>query len=74
MVALQTPADGAPPLPTLYLHGATDGCMGAELASAAGDVLTHPGSRVEVVDGAGHFLHVERPDAVNRLVLDFLAA
>ena len=33
-----------------------------------------PGSRVEIVDGAGHFLHVERPDAVGRLVLDFLAA
>lgn len=71
--ALQGAANGTPPLPTLYLHGATDGCMGAELAPLAASILTHPGSRVEVVDDAGHFLHVERPDAVGRLVLDFLA-
>jgi pimeloyl-ACP methyl ester carboxylesterase len=73
VVALQNAASGAPPLPALYLHGATDGCMGAELAGLASGVLTHEGSRVEIVDGGGHFLHVERPDAVNALVLDFLA-
>jgi pimeloyl-ACP methyl ester carboxylesterase len=71
--ALQQAANGAPPLPTLYLHGRTDGCMGADLAGEAVSALTHPGSRVELVDGAGHFLHVERPDAVNQVVLDFLA-
>ena len=27
---------------------------------------------MEVVDDAGHFLHVERPDHVNRLVVDFV--
>jgi pimeloyl-ACP methyl ester carboxylesterase len=27
---------------------------------------------VEIVDGAGHFLHQERPDVVNRAILDFL--
>lgn len=58
--------------PTLYLHGSTDGCMGVDLAEVARDHLTSPGSRMEVVDGAGHFLHVERPEEVNRLVLDFL--
>jgi pimeloyl-ACP methyl ester carboxylesterase len=73
VVALQDAANGTPPLPTLYLHGATDGCMGAELAPLAGDVLTHPGSRVEIVERAGHVLPVERPDAVGRTVLDFLA-
>ena len=52
----------------------TDGCMGADLAGQAGPALTHAGSRVELVDGAGHFLHLERPDDGNRLVLDFLAA
>jgi pimeloyl-ACP methyl ester carboxylesterase len=27
---------------------------------------------VEVIEDAGHFLHVERPDVVNRAILDFL--
>jgi len=59
--------------PTLYLHGRTDGCMGLEVAEAGSAFLTSPGSRMEVVDDAGHFLHIERPDVVNKLVLDFLA-
>ncbi|HEX6416965.1 MAG TPA: alpha/beta hydrolase [Acidimicrobiales bacterium] len=69
---LQAASNGPPPLPTLYLHGRTDGCMGAELVEGAAAALAHGGSRVELVDDAGHFLHLERPDAVNRLVLDFL--
>ena len=73
VTALQEASNAAPPLPTLYLHGRTDGCMGADLAGEAAAILTHEGSRVELVDDAGHFLHVERPEAVNRLVLDFLA-
>ena len=73
VAALQSAADGkTPPLPTLYLHGRTDGCMGTELAEAAEAFLPYEGSRLEIVDGAGHFLHLERPDAVNRLILDFL--
>lgn len=59
--------------PTLYLHGSTDGCMGIDVAAGAGAFLPAPGSRMEVVEEAGHFLHVERPDHVNRLVIDFLA-
>jgi pimeloyl-ACP methyl ester carboxylesterase len=46
--------------------------MGADLAGPAEAALTAPGSRVELVDGAGHFLHLERPDVVNDLVLGFL--
>jgi pimeloyl-ACP methyl ester carboxylesterase len=58
--------------PTLYLHGRTDGCMGVDLAEGAAPFLTSEGSRLELVDGAGHFLHVERPDEVNRLIVDFV--
>ena len=59
--------------PTLYLHGGDDGCLGIELAEAARAFLTSPGSRMEVVEDAGHFLHVEQPELVSRLVVDFLA-
>jgi len=62
---------GMPMVPLLYLHGTDDGCMQVELADAA-----HPrlpaGARYERIDHAGHFLHVERPDVVNRLVREFL--
>ena len=32
------------------------------------------GSEMEIVDGTGHFLHLERPDVVNRRIVDFLTA
>lgn len=73
----QIEAAGALPLtmPALYLHGADDGCMGAELIDDG--VLTSlpaEGSRYELVPDAGHFLQVEQPEAVNRLIVDFLTA
>ena len=61
-----------PPQPLLYLHGADDGCMGAWLAAATPAVLTAPGSRAEIVEGAGHFLQLEQPTVVNRAILDFV--
>ncbi|MCA2189629.1 alpha/beta fold hydrolase [Nonomuraea cavernae] len=57
--------------PVLYLHGAQDGCLGPEVAKGAFDHLPE-GSRAELVAEAGHFLHLERPDEVNRLILDWL--
>jgi pimeloyl-ACP methyl ester carboxylesterase len=69
----QTAALLPTPRPTLYLHGRDDGCM---LLSSMGSPLNFmaAGSRVEVIDDAGHFLHVERPDVVNRAILDFVTA
>jgi pimeloyl-ACP methyl ester carboxylesterase len=60
-------------VPGLFVHGADDGCIGAELAAGMGDHFPR-GLRVEIVAGAGHFVHQERPDVVNRLLLEFLAA
>jgi pimeloyl-ACP methyl ester carboxylesterase len=60
-----------PPQPTLYMHGRRDGCIGADLAD---DLLAHlaAGSHVEVLEGCGHFLHLERPADVGARVLDFI--
>ena len=67
-------AGGAPmPVPTLYLHGVDDGCMGSELITD--EILAElpvEGSRIERVPDSGHFLHLERPDVVNRLIVDFV--
>jgi pimeloyl-ACP methyl ester carboxylesterase len=72
LAAEQAAAAGIPPQPTLYIHGGRDGCMGVGLVDGLQEQLS-PGSRVVVVPEAGHFLHLEKPAEVNRLVLDFLA-
>ncbi len=56
------------PQPTLYLHGADDGCIVAGLARRAGPLLA-PGSRVVEIERAGHFLHLEQPAEVREHIL-----
>jgi len=70
---VQAAGESDAPQPTLYLHGAADGCMGVEVIGPVTDHLA-PGSEIVVVEGAGHFLHLERPDEVNDHVLRFLGA
>lgn len=60
-----------PRCPLLYLHGADDGCVGAALAPRSARDLP-PQSRFELVEGAGHFLQLERPDVVNPIIADYL--
>lgn len=69
--AEQAAAGATPPQPTLYLHGAQDGCLDVAVTTDAAGFLS-PGSRTEVVADAGHFLHVERPEVVNDLVVDWV--
>ncbi len=59
------------PKPTLYLHGRDDGCM---LLSSIGNPLDFmaEGSQMVVIEDAGHFMHVEQPDVVNRHIVEFL--
>ncbi|MBA0046491.1 alpha/beta fold hydrolase [Mycobacteroides sp. LB1] len=58
--------------PVLYLHGRTDGCMTVGLVESARRDLTD--RSVEIIDGGGHFVHLERPDEVYALVSEFLGA
>ena len=69
--AEQGAASSVPTQPTLYLHGAQDGCIGVAIGEAARPLLSD-GSEVVIVEGAGHFLQLEKPDVVNDLIVDFL--
>ena len=59
-------------VPTLFFHGARDGCIGVELADGM-EALFPPGWRRSIVPDAGHFVHQEQPDVVNAKLLEFLA-
>jgi pimeloyl-ACP methyl ester carboxylesterase len=57
----------------MYVHGADDGAIGAELL---GDVTAHlpaAGSTFEIIDGTGHFLHLEKPDLIAAKIGGWLA-
>jgi pimeloyl-ACP methyl ester carboxylesterase len=56
------------PQPTLYLHGADDGCIRVELARGA-EALLAPCSRMLVIEHTGHFMQLERPGEVNDHIL-----
>ena len=60
------------PQPTLYLHGARDGCIGADLARGSERFLA-PSSRMIVIEDAGHFLHLENPGQVNDHILSWVS-
>ncbi len=72
--AAQDATAASTPQPTLYLHGADDGCMAASLAEGALAFLPAEGSRIEIVADAGHFLHLEQPEIVTRLIVEHLTA
>lgn len=62
------------PVPTLGIVGADDGCVSAEIFAAGMDAGSYPaGVQVAVVPGAGHFVQREAPDAVNRMLIDFVS-
>jgi pimeloyl-ACP methyl ester carboxylesterase len=59
-------------IPALYLQGADDGCIGADIVPEKG--LFTAGLETALIPGAGHFLHLEKPQTVNQRILDFLRA
>jgi pimeloyl-ACP methyl ester carboxylesterase len=60
-------------VPTLYLHGADDGCMGADLVDEDELRSFFPaGLEVGIVPAAGHFLQLDQPEAVHARIAGFL--
>jgi pimeloyl-ACP methyl ester carboxylesterase len=60
------------PVPMLYLHGADDGAIGADILEDVEMHLPAPGSAFEIIDGVGHFLHLEQPDLIAAKIGDWL--
>ena len=60
-------------MPALYLHGANDGCIGADVGGDFAGLYTAGFERATIPD-AGHFAHLEQPDAVNAAIGRFLSA
>ena len=65
-------AASVPTQPLLYLHGANDGCIGVDVVESAKKIAP-ANVKFEVVGAAGHFLQLEQPKVVNKLICDFLA-
>ncbi|NNN21777.1 MAG: alpha/beta hydrolase [Acidimicrobiales bacterium] len=59
-------------VPTLYIHGFNDGCIGMEVAKSALKYLPE-NSKMEVIPRSGHFLQVESPEIFNDLVCTFVS-
>ena len=57
-------------VPTMIVWGDRDGVIPVTHTYAAHELM--PDSRLEIIDGAGHFMPIERPDMVAALLRDFL--
>ena len=59
------------PVPAMHLHGADDGCIGEETTAGMESAFIKHFEK-HIIPSAGHFVHQEQPDVVNRLILAFL--
>jgi pimeloyl-ACP methyl ester carboxylesterase len=60
-----------PRTPVLVLHGEQDGAVQVGYLDGVIDAPP-PGSRVQTIPGAGHFLQVDQPEAVCAAILGYL--
>ena len=61
------------PQPLLYLQGTPDGAFIAVAEPAVLAALS-PASRYEMMQGLGHFLHLEDPERVNARIIEWVTA
>ena len=65
-------SDGKPfSVPTLYLHGANDGCIGAENVEGMQYLFSNKFEK-HIIPNAGHFVQMEKPEIVSTYFLEFL--
>jgi pimeloyl-ACP methyl ester carboxylesterase len=58
-------------VPALVIHGERD-LIPVECARRIAGTI--PGARFVLLQGSGHFCHLEAPEAVRRVIVEFLAA
>jgi pimeloyl-ACP methyl ester carboxylesterase len=61
-----------PRMPVLYVHGEIDGAMDVGLIAISTEALP-TGSRLEIVPGAGHFIHLDQPELLHQLISGYLS-
>ena len=57
-------------IPSLYLHGENDGCIGHYLSEGMEDYFED--LEIKILPDCGHFLHLEKKEITNQLILDFI--
>ena len=55
--------------PCLYLHGKNDGCINFNLSEGMNEHFEE--LTIKILEDCGHFLHLEKIDEFNKLLLDF---
>ena len=59
--------------PTLIVWGDQDQALETPLATLSSKLSVQGGATVSVVEGASHWVQMDRPDLVNKYMRDFLA-
>jgi pimeloyl-ACP methyl ester carboxylesterase len=56
----------------LLLHGRIDGAMSVRLVDISAEALPAD-SRYQVIDGAGHFMQLDRPEMIAELIVNHVS-